>query len=129
MSSPSKSPCKGIQFFYHFLKNFWKPYGKAGHAPHMNAIFNRLKLFNCEWLIHPKVALSELMATMMGNLNVLAEIPQLVNSETVHDMAAPMSSILTTMAKFDTPHTPPKKRRNSQQKGFKAIAEILCVQR
>ena len=69
----------------------------------MNAIFNRLKLFNCEWLIHPKVALSELMATMMGNLNVLAEIPQLVNSETVHDMAAPMSSILTTMAKFDTP--------------------------
>ena len=102
MASPSKSPFKGIQFFEHFPKNYLRPYGEAGQAPDVNAIFNRLKVYNCEWLIRPKVALSELAATMTGNLNVLAEMPEMVNAETVHDMTERMSSILPTIAKFNT---------------------------
>ena len=96
-----------------------KPYGEADHAPHMQAIFNRLQLFNCEWLIRPKMALSELMATMIGNLNVPAEIPELANLDTVHDMAAPMSSILRTTAKFDT------KKKNSETANGKDLKQLL----
>ena len=55
----------------------------------------------------------------MGNLKVLPEIPQLVNSETVHDMTAPTSSIMTTMAKFDT--LPPKKSETANIKDLKKL--------
>ena len=72
MSAPLKSPNKGIQFFDHFSKNFLQPYREATQTQDEHKIFHRLKPFNCEWLIRPKVTLLELAATVKGNFSLLA---------------------------------------------------------
>ena len=114
MSAPLKSPNKGIQFFYHFPKNLLQPYGEATQGPDEHKIFYRLKPLNCEWLIRPKVTLSELAATVKGNFSLLAQIAD-VNCELVENMAQHMSKTRDTIANFNNKET----RQGASRKDLK----------
>jgi len=72
--SPGKanSP-RGVGFFQQFTRQFLRPYGEVDEAPIPETVFKRVKPFTCEWLLRPKVALSELSETVVKNLEILAK--------------------------------------------------------
>ena len=72
--SPAKanSP-RGVGFFQQFTRQFLRPYGEVDKAPIPETVFRRVKPFTCEWLLRPKVALSELSETVIKNLEILAK--------------------------------------------------------
>ena len=124
MSAPLKSPNKGIQFFYHFPKNLLQPYGEATQGPDEHKIFYRLKPLNCEWLIRPKVTLSELAATVKGNFSLLAQIADNDNCELVENMAKHMSKTLDTIANFSNKET----RQGTSRKDLKELMRFFISQ-
>ena len=120
MSAPLKSPNKGIQFFDHFSKNFLQPYREATQTQDEHKIFHRLKPFNCEWLIRPKVTLLELA----GNFSLLAQIVDDVNCELVENMAQHMSKTLDTIANFNNKET----RQGASRKDLKKQMRFFISQ-
>ena len=123
MSAPLKSPNKGIQFFDHFSKNFLQPYREATQTQDEHKIFHRLKPFNCEWLIRPKVTLSELAATVKGNFSLLAQIAD-VNCKFVENMAQHMSKTLDSIANLNNKET----RQGTSRKYLKELMRFLISQ-
>lgn len=75
VTNSPKSP-RGVNFYQQFARSFIRPYGLADEAPTPETVFRRLKPFNCEWLIRPNIALSELSETISKNTAVV------VNDET-----------------------------------------------
>ena len=123
MSAPLKSPNKGIQFFDHFSKNFLQPYGEATQTQDEHKIFHRLKPFNCEWLIRPKVTLLEQAATVKGNFSLLAQIAD-VNCKFVENMAQHMSKTLDSIANLNNKET----RQGTSRKYLKELMRFLISQ-
>ena len=74
-NTPLKSPGspKGVGFFNQFVRHFIRPYGEADDAPSEETVIRRIKPFNCEWLIRPKVAVSETAATILENAKLFDE--------------------------------------------------------
>ena len=71
MATPPKSSprsSRGVNFYQQFVRSFIRPYGPADSAPNDETIFRRIKPFTCEWLVRPKVALSELAETLQKNM-------------------------------------------------------------
>ena len=63
----------GVQFFSQFPRSWIRPYGLADTKPPTAAKVLELKPFTCEWLLRPKVALSELAESVDKNLNHLID--------------------------------------------------------
>ena len=84
----------------------------------------QLKPFNCEWLIRPKVTLSELAATVKGNFSLLAQIADDVNCELVENMAQHMSMTLDTIANFNDKET----RQGASRKDLKELMRFFISQ-
>ena len=59
----------GVQFFSQFARSWIRPYGLADTKPPTAAKVLELKPFTCEWLLRPKVALSELAESVEKNLH------------------------------------------------------------
>jgi hypothetical protein len=93
--SPNKSNSpRGVGFFQQFSRQFLQPYGESDKAPSVETVFRRLKPFTCEWLLRPKVALSELSETIMKNVDILAdEENEIVNSITMDKFARRMKPV------------------------------------
>ena len=64
-----------VGYFYHFPKNFLRPYGAAEDAPTEETIFKRTSPRNCAWPQRHHYAVSELSSTVNGNLPILSAHP------------------------------------------------------
>ena len=63
----------GVQFFSQFPRSWIRPYGLADIKPPTAAKVLQLKPLTCEWLLRPKVTLSELAESVDKNLNHLID--------------------------------------------------------
>ena len=72
-SSPKQNSPRGVGFFQQFPRQFLRPYGEAEKAPSTDTVFKRIKPFTCEWLLRPKVALSEFADTMLKNTALIKD--------------------------------------------------------
>lgn len=62
---------RGVNFFKQFSRQFLRPYGQVEKSPNDITVYKRIKPFTCQWLLRPKVALSELADTILKNYDVL----------------------------------------------------------
>lgn len=98
-NTPLKSPGspKGLGFFNQFVRHFIRPYGEADDAPSEETVIRRIKPFNCEWLIRPKVAVSETAATILENAKLFdengSEYSDILNEKFLQAFAEKFSSI------------------------------------
>lgn len=76
--SPKQNSPRGVGFFQQFPRQFLRPYGEADKAPPVETVMKRIKPFTCEWLLRPKVALSELSDTVLKNTNVIKSHSQTI---------------------------------------------------
>ena len=67
-----KSPPWGVTF-NQFPRQFHCVYGEADDIPSPEIVFKRIQPFTCEWLVRPKVALSEFSETIFTNLELIKE--------------------------------------------------------
>lgn len=95
--SPAKnnqgSP-RGVGYFQQFPKSFLRPYGEVEKSPAPETVFRRIQPFTCEWLLRPKVALSELSETLAKNVDIIAQKDQqLVTSDAVNKLVSGTKSL------------------------------------
>ena len=82
-STPQKSASAGVQYFYHFCKDFLPPYG-AGHTSQSftdEQIADRLGAINCQLITRPSVGVSEFADTVFANSKYSEENNDLLDSE------------------------------------------------
>ena len=88
-------------FGVHFKNKFLRPYREGIPAPDENTIFKRIAAFNCEWLIRPNGALSELASTIRLNMDTLQRHRHLVNLEELANMESTLREPIDIISKFD----------------------------
>lgn len=107
-SSPKGNSPRGVGFFHQFPRQFLRPYGEADKTPSTETVFKRIKPFTCEWLLRPKVAISELSDTVLKNLDILTNKDQtVVDCETVKKLVneiKPVRKHLETLHKDGIGH-------------------------
>lgn len=71
----SKNDDSGVNYFYHFRKDFLKPYGLAHDADSFNeeSFSHRLNTINCEYVVRPQIAISEFSDAVLQNLEYIKE--------------------------------------------------------
>ena len=69
---PGYSPrtVQGVQHFSHFPRQRLKPYGEIKEPTADSVMVEKASRFNCEYVIRPIVALSEMADTVTTNLHV-----------------------------------------------------------
>ena len=72
-ASPKSNPNKAVNYFNHFPKGFMVPYGKPKELTD-SKILDTLTTWNCEWLMRPKIAMSEMADTFNSCNQVLQEL-------------------------------------------------------
>jgi hypothetical protein len=93
-----------VQYLNQFPKNFLRPYGRQDNPPTEQIVYRRIKPESCEWLVRPKVAISEMAETIQQNLEVLEEqtggtllrASSLVRFKTAFDQIADHLPLLNT---------------------------------
>lgn len=100
--TPEKMSAVG--YFNHFPPfSFLKPYGPVSDAPTEEEILNKIKPVNCEWLLRPKIGVSEFAQTVWSNLEILAKSDsELVNAENITALQGKMSGLIEVLKKLDT---------------------------
>lgn len=102
------SPTKGVLYFNHFPSNYLKPYGQAAKKPDHETIMKRLHGMSCEWLKRPKVAMSELAATLNENMQLLQDNSgQLINDMAVENLKTAMQPMHNSLLKLNTRNNTP----------------------
>ena len=96
-------------------------YSEATQAPDEHKIFHRLKPFNFERLIRPKVTLLELA----GNFSLLAQIVDDVNCKLVENMAQHTSKTLDTITNFNNKET----RQGASKKDLKELMQFFILRK
>lgn len=71
--APKPTIPRAVEYWKHFPRNFLTMYGPAKPALIAEQVFKRLQPFSCEWLLRPKVAVSEMASTISGNCKLLNE--------------------------------------------------------
>ena len=96
---PFSTPSK-VTFFKHFPHHFLRPYD--AQIQYSNADFlEKLTPRNCEWLMRPKIALSEAAQGLRQNWELIqnSELIDATMRETIHNMIMPISE---SLSKVDT---------------------------
>ena len=124
MTSPVTTPAKGVQYFQHFPKNFLRPYGEGSAAPDDNTIFKRIAAFNCEWLVRPNVALSELASTVRLNMDVLQRHHRIVNVQELGNIETTIHDAIELLSKFDSK----EKTADPNKKDLKKVVKFLAAE-
>ena len=99
MSSPNKH--ERIGFFYHFPKNFLRPYGPAEDVPTEETVFKRTNIKNCEWLVRPHYAVSESSSTLSGNMPILSGHKLLRKSGSFTAALPSLQALATNLGPFN----------------------------
>ena len=72
---PGYSPrtVQGVNYFSHFPRQRLRPCGKIKEPTSDSLMVEKASRLNCEYVIHPKFALSEMADTVTSNLQTLRE--------------------------------------------------------
>ena len=65
---------QGVNFFSHFPRQRLKPYGEIKEATSDTTMLEKASKLNCEYLVRPAVALSEMAETVSSNVTTLKEL-------------------------------------------------------
>ena len=79
LDTPKKSQT-GVNYYQHFRKGFFRPYGLA-HTD--STIAKRLKAFNCEFLVRPNIGISEFSKTILENAKYIRENLEIFDVEAI----------------------------------------------
>lgn len=87
--SEKKSPrSTGVSYFNHFPRQRLRPYGEINQPTPDNQMLDKASVINCEYLVRPKVALSELAETVSANqAHIEAELHALNTGKTIAALA------------------------------------------
>ena len=74
LDTPKKNQ-GGVNYYQHFRKDFIRPYGLTHGEDSFKdtTLANRLKTFNCEFLLRPNVGISEFSETVLENAKYIKE--------------------------------------------------------
>ena len=84
LDTPKKNQ-GGVNFYQHFRKDYVRPYGLT-HAEDSfqdTTVANRLKSFNCEFLLRPNVGISEFSETVLENAKYIKENMEIFDAEAI----------------------------------------------
>ncbi|EDO31604.1 predicted protein [Nematostella vectensis] len=95
--TPAKSP-KRVNYFSHFPHYFLRPY-KGQPRVTLGEFSKALNTRNCEWMLRPAVALSELAQCVNENLDTITNTDILRNIEPITDKLQPLQQ---TFKNLDT---------------------------
>ena len=97
-SNNSKLGGKGISYFYHFRKDFLKPYGLAHDADNFSDdnFHRRINTITCEYVVRPQVAISEFTDTILANAEYLNENMKVLEKDS-------LQAFLTKIKMFKEP--------------------------
>jgi hypothetical protein len=71
-------------------------------APTQGEILDKVKPVNCEWLLRPKIGVSEFAETVCSNLEILAEThSELVDVQKLKAVQTKMSGLIEVLKKLD----------------------------
>lgn len=65
---------QGVNFFSHFPRQRLKPYGEIKEPTSDTTMLEKASRLNCEYLVRPAVALSEMADTVSSNVTTLKEV-------------------------------------------------------
>lgn len=102
MALNSKSTLKKVSYFAHFPSKFLQPYGPADEAPSEETIFRRIASYSCEWLLRPRVALSQFASTMNSDLHILKQMDEIMNVDHLNRVTSTIEPFLQALQLFDT---------------------------
>ena len=101
MDTPEKKQ-SAVGYFNHFPFSFLKPYGPVADPPSESQILEKIKPVNCEWLLRPKIAVSEFAETICTNLDILANTEsQLIDPSKFQEIQAKLPTLMEVMKKLD----------------------------
>ena len=104
-SSPKKNSQKAVGFFQQFPRQFLRPYREADTAPNEKTIFKRIKPFTCEWLLSPKVALSEFSDTILKNTELMKTDEQnVLNPDFVSNLEKQLKPLTKNITNLNREH-------------------------
>ena len=72
-STYSPRSSQGVNFFSHFPPQRLRPYGKIKEATSDTTMLEKATKLNCEYLVRPAVALSEMAETVSSNVGILKQ--------------------------------------------------------
>lgn len=64
---------QGVSFFKHFPRQRLRPYGEIKEATPDSIMLEKATRLNCEYVLRPSVALSEMADTISSNVGILTE--------------------------------------------------------
>lgn len=109
--SPDKTT-NAVNYLVQYAKMFVAPYGEADAAPDKASVFRKLKPFNCEWMLRPKVAMSEFSATLLENNHLFQhtykEVQQVPGINQMTSAIKALSPVIDSLHK-DSVNSPTKK--------------------
>ena len=101
------SPKKGVNYFNHFPKAFLVPYGKIKEDMLTSKrCLEMVNTINCEWLLRPKYAISEMAETFTANTEVVREVMEEIDYNAVitnFDKVAEMLQMFNTKKNVEKP--------------------------
>ena len=104
-SSPKKNSQKAVGFFQQFPRQFVRPYGEADTAPNEETILKRIKPFTCEWLLRPKIALSEFSDTILKNTELMKTDEQnVLNADFVSNLETQLKPLKKNITNLNREH-------------------------
>ena len=114
--SPAKhnqnSP-RSVGFFQQFTRPFLRPYAEIEKSPVAETVFKRVQPFTCEWLLRPKVALSELSETLAKNVDVIADKEQkAVTADAVRKLVSGTKSLRKSLHVLHKGHVSSAKEKD-----------------
>lgn len=101
----SQNTPRGVGYFQQFTRSFLRPYGEVEKAPSAETVFKRIKPFTCEWLLRPKVAMSEMSETLSKNIEIIADKDQkVVNADAVKKLVSGTKSLRKSLRVLHKDH-------------------------
>ena len=94
--SANNKGSEGINYFYHFRKDFLEPYGLAHDDFSDDSFHRRINTINCEYVVRPQVAIWEFADAVLENTQYLEENIEVLEKES-------LQAFLDKIKKFKEP--------------------------
>lgn len=77
----AKKKARGVEYLNHFPKYFIRPYGKAEETISKQKVIKCISQKNCEWLVRPKIQVSETAETVTSNFATIQDHRNILDKE------------------------------------------------
>ena len=86
-------------YYQHFRKDFIRSYGLADNNKTFQdgTLARRLKSINCEFMVHPHIAISELSETMTENWKYLGDNIDIFGIDAIKKLLRKVESVLVSL--------------------------------